>query len=83
MFVPTPGQTEQMYLASYFMQNKLAFAMQQEKFNLTTALAELDSYNGIKHIDYSVNWQQLFAFLSVNEKVVPIFSVLLTLIFCR
>lgn len=62
VFVPTPGQTEQMYLASYFMQNKQAFSMQQEKFNLTTALAEVDSYNGIKHIDYPVKWQQLFAF---------------------
>ena len=38
VFVPTPGQTEQEYLASYFLDNKRAFAMNQETFDILTAM---------------------------------------------
>ncbi len=46
IFVPTPGQTEQEYLAKYFMENKIAYAMRQNKFDLNIALKESEKYSG-------------------------------------
>ena len=62
VFVPTPGQTEQQYLASYFLENKRAFAMNQETFDISTAMMEIDNFEEIKQMNFSVDWQQLFAF---------------------
>ena len=50
LFVPTPGQTEQEYLAQKFMQNKLAFAQTQSSFNLQQALIEINNYSGLEYI---------------------------------
>jgi UDP-N-acetylglucosamine transferase subunit ALG13 len=41
VFIPTPNQTEQEYLAEYFMINKMAFAQPQARFDLEVALSEL------------------------------------------
>jgi len=38
VLVPTPGQTEQEYLASYLMKNKLCLAIDQKNFSLQKAL---------------------------------------------
>jgi UDP-N-acetylglucosamine:LPS N-acetylglucosamine transferase len=38
ILVPTPGQTEQEYLASYLMKNKLCLAIDQRSFSLQKAL---------------------------------------------
>jgi uncharacterized protein (TIGR00661 family) len=46
ILVPTPGQTEQEYLASYTMGNKIAFSVEQAEFNLHKALKELDKVTG-------------------------------------
>ena len=46
IFVPTPGQTEQEYLAKYFMENNIAFSMTQNKFDLNVALKESEKYSG-------------------------------------
>lgn len=46
IFVPTPGQTEQEYLASYCMARKMAFSVNQNNFNLSEALHGLDAYRG-------------------------------------
>jgi len=51
IFVPTPGQTEQEYLAEKFMQNKLAFAQTQALFNLQQALIEIKNYNGFEYVE--------------------------------
>ena len=39
ILIPTPGQTEQEYLAQHLMQHCLAFCIGQEKFNLQSALS--------------------------------------------
>ncbi len=40
ILVPTPGQTEQEYLADHLLQQKMFLTMPQEKFNLTAALEQ-------------------------------------------
>ncbi len=61
IFVPTPGQTEQEYLASYFYDNKMAFAMRQHQFDLNIALEKVRHVKPIKSEDYYPNWAELFA----------------------
>lgn len=46
IFVPTPGQTEQEYLARYCHKNKWYYRMPQRNFNLGNAMAEADSFSG-------------------------------------
>lgn len=46
IFVPTPGQTEQEYLAEYFMQKKIAYSQSQSSFNLKSAIKESKKYSG-------------------------------------
>ncbi len=38
ILIPTPGQTEQEYLADYLAEKKIAFCMSQKEFSLTAAL---------------------------------------------
>ena len=49
ILIPTPGQTEQEYLAKYLMKNKLAFCTSQKKFSLYLALNESSLF------DYQLN----------------------------
>ncbi|MFH1005032.1 MAG: glycosyltransferase family protein [Bacteroidota bacterium] len=46
IFVPTPGQTEQEYLANYFLEKKIAYSVTQKKFDIKTALKESDKFTG-------------------------------------
>ena len=46
VFVPTPGQTEQEYLAKRLMGLGIAYSMGQGEFNLETALASSSNYKG-------------------------------------
>ncbi|MBI3503093.1 MAG: glycosyltransferase [Bacteroidetes bacterium] len=46
IFVPTPGQTEQEYLAKYFSETKIAYSVSQKKFDLEVALKESEKYSG-------------------------------------
>ena len=45
-FVPTPGQTEQEYLAKHLKNIKIANFEKQEKFNLNNAILNSESYTG-------------------------------------
>jgi predicted glycosyltransferase len=40
ILVPTPGQTEQEYLAGYLMQKEITVAVNQKVFSLTAALQQ-------------------------------------------
>jgi uncharacterized protein (TIGR00661 family) len=40
ILIPTPGQTEQEYLAKHLFQQQLIFSIEQQKFNLEKALKE-------------------------------------------
>ena len=45
ILIPTPGQTEQEYLAAWLMKNKLCYCVDQENFNLAEALNEAKLYD--------------------------------------
>lgn len=49
VFIPTPGQTEQEYLAMRMMDKKVAFFMKQSQFHLPTALQQSLHYTGFTH----------------------------------
>lgn len=51
ILIPTPGQTEQEYLAESLMKNGIAFSMPQHKFDLHTALTASNIYSGFKNTD--------------------------------
>jgi uncharacterized protein (TIGR00661 family) len=44
ILIPTPGQTEQEYLASYLMKEKFFFALDQKSFSLNKALAAASTF---------------------------------------
>jgi uncharacterized protein (TIGR00661 family) len=48
ILVPTPGQTEQEYLAKYYLEKKYYFSTTQNNFNLTYSINKSIHYNGIK-----------------------------------
>ena len=45
ILVPTPGQTEQEYLALYLSKNRLAFTVSQKEFTLTNVLEAAKQFN--------------------------------------
>lgn len=49
IFVPTPGQTEQEYLAQRFKEMQVAYFMVQKSFSLTDALRESENYTGFQN----------------------------------
>ncbi|MCE3280334.1 MAG: glycosyl transferase family 28 [Bacteroidetes bacterium] len=53
IFIPTPGQTEQEYLATYFSKKKIAFYEKQSEFDLMKSLKESENYNGFKSLPES------------------------------
>lgn len=60
IFVPTPGQTEQLYLSSLFAKQKIAFAQHQHSFDLEKALEESKNYSGFKNKTQKDNLKNLF-----------------------
>ncbi len=48
ILIPTPGQTEQEYLAKYLMEKQFFFSMKQEGFSLAKALNEASAFPFIK-----------------------------------
>jgi uncharacterized protein (TIGR00661 family) len=48
VFIPTPGQPEQEYLAQYLKEKKIAFTMPQPAFNLNEMLKETQHYAGFQ-----------------------------------
>ncbi len=50
IFIPTPGQTEQEYLAEELKQKKIAIYQKQSEFNLEQALLESENYKGFEAI---------------------------------
>ncbi len=47
IFIPTPGQTEQEYLAKYLLKKKIYFSMPQKTFDLIYALEMSKNFPGI------------------------------------
>lgn len=68
VFIPTPGQGEQEYLAAYHFSKGHYFYMKQKKFNMETALKESDYYPEFR-VEYSpgVLDQQIEKLLSLIQ----------------
>jgi len=47
IFIPTPGQTEQEYLANRLLKMQIGFSQPQDKFNLAEAIKEQVKYTGL------------------------------------
>lgn len=47
VFIPTPGQTEQEYLARYLMDKKIYFSMKQDHFDLVYAMEMAKNFPGM------------------------------------
>lgn len=47
IFIPTPGQTEQEYLARYLMEKKIFFSIEEKQFDLLYALEMSKNFPGI------------------------------------
>ena len=45
ILIPTPGQTEQEYLAAYLMRKKIFFSVEQKKFDLNRALVGFGKFS--------------------------------------
>ncbi|MCK9421429.1 MAG: hypothetical protein M0Q38_02420 [Bacteroidales bacterium] len=55
IFIPTPGQTEQEYLARYLLEKKIFFSMNQHDFDLVYALEMSKNFPGmIIRNDYTI-----------------------------
>jgi len=50
IFIPTPGQTEQEYLAKRLFEKGIAFSQSQNNFNLSEAILKQDEFKGL-HIN--------------------------------
>lgn len=48
ILVPTPGQTEQEYLANYYLSKKYYYSVSQKEFNLDEAIIKSKDYTGVK-----------------------------------
>lgn len=45
ILIPTPGQTEQEYLAEYLSEKKMALCISQKNFSLVSALAKATAFS--------------------------------------
>ena len=60
-FIPTPGQTEQEYLAENFMSKGICYSQKQSDFNFELALKKNKDYTGFLTSDNrNTNWENLF-----------------------
>jgi uncharacterized protein (TIGR00661 family) len=62
IFIPTPGQTEQEYLAEKFMQDGICFAQNQAEFNLAAALQKSKTFTGFQNTKPTLtDWESIFS----------------------
>ncbi|MEE2699874.1 MAG: glycosyltransferase family protein [Bacteroidota bacterium] len=62
IFIPTPGQTEQEYLAKNFMKKGICFAQKQNELDLNKAIVESRNYVGFSKVkNKTTDWKELFS----------------------
>ncbi|MCF8367750.1 MAG: hypothetical protein K9G76_01820 [Bacteroidales bacterium] len=70
IFIPTPGQTEQEYLARIFRDKGIFYSMDQKKINISKALKDCQNYQGISLTnDYLTLNERISELLKVVNKV--------------
>jgi UDP-N-acetylglucosamine:LPS N-acetylglucosamine transferase len=50
ILIPTPGQTEQEYLAEYFFKKKIFYSAKQSEFDLKKAIGSINLYKKIFNV---------------------------------
>ena len=61
IFIPTPGQTEQEYLAENFKEKEICFTQNQSDFDLQTAIEKSLTFTGFTNSSHNkTNWGKLF-----------------------
>ncbi len=65
-FVPTPGQTEQEYLAKHLQKQKIAPYASQDNFRIEL-LNEINLYKGFEDASLEPNWEYLFGIFRKNR----------------
>ena len=61
IFIPTPGQTEQEYLAYNFKNSGICYAQNQSDFNFELSVKESKNYKGFTaEINSKTDWKSLF-----------------------
>jgi len=61
-FIPTPGQTEQEYLAKIFSQKKICYSQKQSEFDFEKAIKESENYSGfVEFKKAEIDWKELFS----------------------
>ena len=60
--IPTPGQTEQEYLAKKLHQKNICYSQSQNKFDFEKAIIESKKYTGFSKLkEQKSNWEELFS----------------------
>jgi UDP-N-acetylglucosamine:LPS N-acetylglucosamine transferase len=65
LFVPTPGQTEQLYLAEYMKEREIASWQHQKDLNIKEAVRAMDDFSGFRCFPDS--GEELKSFLCENH----------------
>lgn len=55
VFIPTPGQTEQEFLAKRLMKAGISYSIRQQDFDFTVARTAADSFSGFSNIEHESN----------------------------
>ncbi len=53
ILIPTPGQTEQEYLATYFSNQRFCFSAAQSHFRLAHALSQVANFKGFSDFNFA------------------------------
>ena len=62
VFIPTPGQTEQEYLAKYFDRKGVCFTQSQSNFNIEEAMRKSTDYSGFTFSEKEqIKWKEIFS----------------------
>ena len=61
-FIPTPGQTEQEYLAKLFKDKKICYSQKQDQFDFEKGIIESKKYSGfVESKNQKTDWGNLFS----------------------
>lgn len=61
ILVPTPGQTEQEYLAKMLKEKNTCYTSTQDQLNIEEAIKESKNYSGFESATSNQNWKELFS----------------------
>ena len=63
VFVPTPGQTEQEFLANYLKEKKICYSIHQNDIDLDKIFKKSEEYSGFSNSKKSdkIKWEELFS----------------------